>query len=101
MIYFADTNIHATRPHYTTRGSAVEFEYDVEGRAGYYLQCDPVAGITVEARVEGAGSWTDLEATPIDLEPYIGLRQRFEFKITPVTYTEDWRTLIRIFAGKL
>lgn len=101
MIYQLGTNTHVTRPHYITRGSAVEFQYDVEGREGYYLQADVNSSYTLEARVAGDVSWTNLETTPIDLEPYIGLRQEFEFKITPVAYTEDTRVPFRIFAGKL
>lgn len=99
MIYYPDTNERVTRSNYMTRGTAVQFTYDVEGKAGYALQADDLAGVTIEARLEGDVSWTDLPSNPIALDAYVGLRQPFEFKLTPDAYTEDARKLVRIYSG--
>lgn len=100
MIYYPDTNERVTRQNFMSRGADLTWTWDIEGRAEYSLKADTIAGVTVEARLEGDVSYTDIETTPIPLDDYIGTRQPFEFRITPDTITEDQRKLIRIYCGK-
>lgn len=54
----------------------------IECKTGYYLSCEAVADLTVEARKFGASSWTDIEMTPIDLSADNGNVIVYEFRFT-------------------
>ena len=86
-------------PHFIVRDTnPIAWERDVEGRDGYELGCESFSEGAVEARLP-AGSWIDIEATPIDLTPYIGTRQRFEFRFTSGAFSADDRIDFIIYAG--
>lgn len=54
----------------------------IECHPDYFLRCDAVAGLTVEARRFGAVSWIAIETTPIDLSPDAGNVIIYEFRFT-------------------
>ena len=54
----------------------------VESRTGYFLSCEAVADLTVEARKQGGVSWTNIETTPIDLSADDGNLIVYEFRFT-------------------
>lgn len=55
-------------------------EIDVRCTEGYRLAGTSVSGLTVTAKHEDAGGWTDIETTPIDLSPWAGSTERFLIK---------------------
>ena len=100
MIYYPGTDTHAIMPHFTVRDTnPITFLRDIEGRAGYSLKCDPFTEGTLEAREVGAVSWINLENTPIALDPYIGIRQPYEFRFTSGAFTEDDRIEVICYCG--
>lgn len=84
MLYIRDTDdLFATNAYLAIRkNTSKEFLLDLEGRSGYYLQCSSVADLSVEFKLDGAVSWTDLEATPVDTTPYVGIRQPIVIRVT-------------------
>lgn len=54
----------------------------VECRTGFFLRCETVANIAVDARKVGDVPWINLETTPVDLSPYNATRQNFEIRLT-------------------
>lgn len=100
MIYLPDTDIYSIMPHFVVRNTTpITWLRDIEGRDGYLLQCETDAVFTIEYRVDGIGSWINLVGTPLDLTPYIGLRQRVQFRLTSTAFSADDRKKFKIFAG--
>ena len=63
--------------------TAAVVKQKIECQSGYYLACEPVANLTVEARKESVGgSWIDIETTPIDLSADAGNVIVYEFRLT-------------------
>lgn len=83
MIYGMDGNRTETATYPASLNTAIIAKRKIECKTGYYLKCDAVAGLTVEARKESVGgSWTDIEATPIDLSADDGNLIVYEFRFT-------------------
>jgi hypothetical protein len=65
------------------QGETGEFQLLIECREGYFLSAvaDGPDDYAVEARLTGASSWVDIVADPIDLSPFEGNRESFDFRI--------------------
>jgi hypothetical protein len=66
---------------------------------GYYLRCDPIADVLVEARAVGDTDWTALESTPIDMEPWVLTVQHFEIRVTTGTISSYARRRLKVYAS--
>lgn len=77
-----------------TSGANRVYTTTIDCYPGHQLSGEVVADVTVEARHGTIGAWTDIETTPIDLSPYSGTAQTFQFRITAGTITTH---LIRTF----
>ena len=72
---------------------------DFECRENYFLRCDPVADVLVEARLEGVGAFVNLETTPIDTTAFAATVQRFEIRFTTGALPAHVRREINIYLG--
>src|SRR5690606_13858094 len=83
MIYGLDGNRTETSRFDASLNTAFTAKRKIECKTGYYLSCDAVANLTVEARKESVGgSWTDIETTPLDLSSVNGNLIVYEFRFT-------------------
>jgi hypothetical protein len=64
-------------------GSAVTINRTVRCYDGYLLSCETVGDIAVTAKHNLEVSYTDIEATPIDVSSFAGTDQTFQFRFTP------------------
>lgn len=72
----------------------------VECRTGYFLRCETVANIAVEARKVGDVPWINLETTPIDLSPFNATKQNFEIRLTAASVTTITRENFKLTVAK-
>lgn len=82
MIYGMDGNRTASAQFSASLNTAVIAKRKIECKTGYFLSCEPVANLTVEARKFGSSVWIDIETTPIDLSPDAGNVIVYEFRLT-------------------
>lgn len=100
MIYLPDTGIYSTMPHFIVRDTnPITWERDVEGRDGYELGCETFSEGAVEATLDLDDPYVDIEANPIDLTPFIGIRKRIYFRFTSGAFSADDRIDFIIYAG--
>lgn len=77
-------------------GTSTTFSALVDCWTGYVLTGETVAGVTIEARRNGSGSWVNVVTSPIALDAYDGTQQNYQFRITAGTVTAVSRNLIRL-----
>lgn len=64
-------------------GPAVVDEWEIDCFDGQTLSCDSVANLTIEAKHDLSGAYTNIETTPIDLSSFAGNRETFQLRFTP------------------
>ncbi len=67
--------------------------------AGQYLRGESVAGLTVEAKHNAAGGWTNIETTPISLGTWDGNKETFQVRFTAPSVTEYSRKSFTLTVG--
>ena len=68
-------------------GSAVVKEIEIRCYDGYELSCDSVSNMTVEAKHDLSGAYTNIETTPLDLSSFAGSDETFQLRFTPSATT--------------
>ena len=61
--------------------------FEIDCAAGWSLYGTVTSEMVVEARHGSSGGWTDIETTPIDLTPWDGSTETFQFRVTAPTVT--------------
>lgn len=64
-------------------GSAIVKEIEVRCYDGYELSSEVIGDLAVEAKHDLEVSYTNIETTPIDLSPFAGADETFQFRFTP------------------
>jgi hypothetical protein len=82
MIYDTNSNPINRFAYAQAKSTAKTMQILVDCKTGYRLFCDVTANVTVEGKVTGGVSFTDLEASFIDLSPYDGMRKSFDIRVT-------------------
>jgi hypothetical protein len=82
MFYDTDGNLQTNIEATLERSAVRDFTFDIDCVSGHTLSCEPVAGLVVEARQGIVGAWTNIEIDPIDLTPYAGTQETFQFRVT-------------------
>lgn len=77
-------------------GASQTFTVLADCKTGYVLTAETVAGVTIEARRNGSGSWIDMVTSPIALDAYDGTQQNYQIRITAGTISAIARERIRL-----
>lgn len=80
-------------------GAVITFQVRDNCQDGLRLYSETVGDLTVEGRIAGGGSFTDLEGSYIDLTPYAGTRQTFDIRITAGSVSTPTRRKFRLRVG--
>lgn len=91
MIFDQDGNPISSFSTLIESGDVQTYNLRVECRAGYSFYAEVVSDLTLEAKRTLDSSWVDIETTPIDLSPWDGTTQNFQFRVTAGTVTELFR----------